>query len=51
MASWLLDLNVLIARQDAEHEHHAQVAQWLDARIDPALVPGGRNACHVLTMP
>ncbi len=29
MTTWLLDINVLIARQDASHEHHSRVAGWL----------------------
>ena len=28
MPVWLLDINVLIARQDADHEHHDRVARW-----------------------
>ena len=31
MSAWLLDINVLIARQDADHEHHARASQWLNA--------------------
>lgn len=29
MSAWLLDINVLIARQDANHEHHKLVSRWL----------------------
>jgi toxin-antitoxin system PIN domain toxin len=29
MPTWLLDINVLIARQDADHEHHDRTARWL----------------------
>ncbi|MCL5098793.1 MAG: PIN domain-containing protein [Candidatus Omnitrophica bacterium] len=29
MPGWLIDINVLIARQDADHEHHTRVARWL----------------------
>jgi toxin-antitoxin system PIN domain toxin len=29
MAAWLLDINVLIARQDGDHEHHSRAARWL----------------------
>lgn len=28
MPAWLLDINVLIARQDADHEHHDRAARW-----------------------
>ena len=28
MPAWLLDINVLIARQDTDHEHHNRVAGW-----------------------
>jgi toxin-antitoxin system PIN domain toxin len=28
MSAWLLDINVLVARQDVEHEHHERVARW-----------------------
>jgi uncharacterized protein len=33
MAVCLLDINVLIARQDADHEHHHRVARWLHHSI------------------
>lgn len=29
MPAWLLDINVLIARHDADHEHHERAARWL----------------------
>ena len=29
MPIWLLDINVLIARQDADHEHHDRSVRWL----------------------
>jgi hypothetical protein len=86
MAVCLLDINVLIARQDADHEHHhflpdeislldtsvlpslrgvgaraltdlyllaltVHHGAWfatLDARFDPALVPGGALAYQVI---
>lgn len=28
MPVWLPDVNVLVARQDVEHEHHKRVARW-----------------------
>jgi hypothetical protein len=32
MAVWLLDINLLIARGDADHVHHSRVAVWLHQR-------------------
>ena len=32
MSAWLLDINVLIARQDADHQHHESVARWMHAQ-------------------
>jgi uncharacterized protein len=29
MAAWLLDINLLIARGDADHVHHDRTARWL----------------------
>lgn len=28
MPAWLFDINVLVARQDVDHEHHERVARW-----------------------
>ncbi|HNQ87679.1 MAG TPA: PIN domain-containing protein [Verrucomicrobiota bacterium] len=32
MPAWLLDINVLVARQDVDHEHHERVARWWHQR-------------------
>lgn len=34
MSIKLLDLNVLIARQDADHEHHERVCRWMRDDLD-----------------
>jgi hypothetical protein len=28
MPAWLFDIRVLVARQDADHDHHERVARW-----------------------